>query len=87
MKSLIILVIFFLFTSFLSKTSAQFDLGEKIKNKIEKKAEKKVDKTIDKGIDEAVDAVKNSGGEDKTDKGNNAASPETGVEITSEWNL
>jgi hypothetical protein len=55
MKSLIILVIFFLFTSFLSKTSAQFDLGEKIKNKIEKKAEKKVDKTIDKGIDEAVE--------------------------------
>ena len=68
MKSLIILLTAFLLFSFSSFTSAQFDIGEKIKKKIEKKAEGEVDKTIDKGIDETVDAVKKGGKEEDREK-------------------
>ncbi|MGB8318656.1 MAG: OmpA family protein [Ignavibacteriaceae bacterium] len=53
-------------------TSAQFDLGEKIKKKVEKKIENETDKAIDKGIDETTDAVKNSGkSEDEEEKPDN----------------
>jgi OmpA-OmpF porin, OOP family len=74
-------------------TSAQFDLGEKIKKKVEKKIENETDKAIDKGIDETTDAVKNSGkseDEGKKSDDNNRdtenSAKETGVSNSSGMN-
>jgi outer membrane protein OmpA-like peptidoglycan-associated protein len=48
-------------------TSAQIDVGKKLK-KVEKKVEKEVDKTIDKGLDEAEKTVKEGVSKDKEKK-------------------
>ena len=77
MKSLIIILTSFFIFSISSFTSAQFDLGKKIKKKIEKKAEGEIDKIINKGVDEAVDAVKNRGNEKDKEKDTKSKSVES----------
>ena len=77
MKSITIVLTSFFIFSISSFTSAQFDLGKKIKKKIEKKAEGEIDKTIDKGIDETVDAVKKGGKEEDKEKDTKSKSVES----------
>ena len=88
MKLTTILLTLFLIIGFYSYTSAQFDLGEKIK----KKLDKELNKAADDAIDETADAIKEGGKNENEDvktedtQKNESSDNETVISSLSEGN-